>query len=52
MATTTAPDSPAVPRLVAGLVARPRLFEMLDRGVQGPVTVIAAPAGSGKTTLV
>jgi LuxR family transcriptional regulator, maltose regulon positive regulatory protein len=52
MATTTPPDSPAVPRLVAGLVARPRLFALLDRGVQGPVTVIAAPAGSGKTTLV
>jgi LuxR family maltose regulon positive regulatory protein len=52
MATPTVPDSPAVPRLVAGLVARPRLFALLDRGVQGPVTVIAAPAGSGKTTLV
>jgi LuxR family transcriptional regulator, maltose regulon positive regulatory protein len=52
MATTTAPDSPAGPRLVAGLVAGPRLVEVLDRGVQGPVTVIAAPAGGGKPTLV
>jgi hypothetical protein len=30
----------------------PRLVEVLDRGIQGPVTVIAAPARGGKTTLV
>jgi LuxR family maltose regulon positive regulatory protein len=43
---------PAVPRLVAGLVERPRLFELLDRGAQGPVTLLSAPAGSGKTMLL
>ena len=44
MATTTAP-SPTV----AGLVERPRLFALLDRGASAPVTLICAPAGSGKT---
>ncbi len=44
--------SALAPRLVAGLVERPRLFELLDRGTQGPVTLVAAPAGSGKTMLV
>jgi LuxR family maltose regulon positive regulatory protein len=34
------------------VVARPRLFELLDQGVQGPVTLVAAPAGSGKTLLL
>src|ERR671922_1536195 len=45
-------DAPAIPRLVAGLVNRPRLFELLDRGAEGPVTLISAPAGSGKTMLL
>jgi LuxR family maltose regulon positive regulatory protein len=44
--------TPAVPRLVAGLVNRPRLFELLDRGAEGPVTLVSAPAGSGKTMLL
>ncbi len=35
-----------------GLVERPRLFELLDRGTERPVTLLAAPAGSGKTMLV
>jgi len=43
---------PAVPRLAAGLVERPRLFELLDRGAEGPVTLVSAPAGSGKTMLL
>jgi LuxR family transcriptional regulator, maltose regulon positive regulatory protein len=37
---------------VAGVVERPALFDLLDRGVQGPVTLVCAPAGSGKTMLV
>ncbi|HEX2102588.1 MAG TPA: LuxR C-terminal-related transcriptional regulator [Solirubrobacteraceae bacterium] len=41
-----------MPRLVAGLVARPRLFALLARGARGPVTLVSAPAGSGKTMLV
>src|SRR5688572_5259440 len=44
--------APAVPRLVSGLVERPRLFALLDRGALGPVTVLVAPAGSGKTMLL
>jgi len=34
------------------LVARPRLFERLSAGLSGKLTLIAAPAGFGKTTLV
>jgi LuxR family maltose regulon positive regulatory protein len=45
-------DAPVVPRLVAGLVARPRLFALLDRGASLPVTLLCAPAGSGKTMLL
>jgi LuxR family maltose regulon positive regulatory protein len=45
-------EGPAVPRLVAGLVARPRLFARLDRAAESPVTLVCAPAGSGKTMLV
>lgn len=44
--------APAAPRLVAGLVRRPRLYDVLDRGVLGPVTLLSAPAGSGKTMLL
>jgi ATP/maltotriose-dependent transcriptional regulator MalT len=32
-------------------VQRNRLFEFLDVCLEGPVTWISAPAGSGKTTL-
>lgn len=35
-----------------GLVRRPRLQEQIVRGLRGPLTVITAPAGFGKTTLV
>src|SRR4051812_8434457 len=37
---------------VAGVIERSRLFDLLDRGAAGPVTLICAPAGSGKTMLV
>jgi LuxR family maltose regulon positive regulatory protein len=33
-------------------VIRPRLFDLLEEGVEGPVTLISAPAGSGKTSLL
>ena len=36
----------------ANLVPRPRLIERLKTGLQGPLTLISAPAGSGKTTLM
>jgi len=34
------------------LVARPRLLQRLNGGLKGPITLIAAPAGYGKTTLM
>lgn len=34
------------------VVARPRLLRRLDEGGGGPVTLVAAPAGWGKTTLL
>ena len=41
-----------VPPARAQLVVRPRLFERLEVGLQGKLTLIAAPAGFGKTTLL
>ncbi len=35
-----------------GIVPRPRLYRRLDCGAEGPLTLVVAPAGSGKTTLV
>ena len=40
------------PRLRRGLVARPRLSERLSRGIESKLTLISAPAGFGKTTLL
>ena len=40
------------PRVPHHFVPRPRLFEGLDQGTQGPLTLICAGAGYGKTTLV
>src|SRR5438552_17372729 len=41
-----------VPAPRRGLVPRAALVELLDDGVERPLTVLAAPAGSGKTTLL
>ena len=41
-----------VPKTVAGTVARPRLLEKLQKGIDHKLTVISAPAGFGKTTLL
>ncbi len=41
-----------VPRLRCGLVARPRLIGRLHRGAESKLTLISAPAGFGKSTLV
>ncbi|MEO8287101.1 MAG: LuxR C-terminal-related transcriptional regulator [Chloroflexota bacterium] len=41
-----------VPLPRAQLVIRPRLFDRLTVGLQGKLTLIAAPAGCGKTTLL
>ncbi|WP_446220761.1 LuxR C-terminal-related transcriptional regulator [Micromonospora sp. IBHARD004] len=42
--------SPAV--LPEPVLVRPRLLDRLDQGVAGPVTLVRAPAGWGKTTLL
>ena len=34
------------------VVLRPRLSDLLLRGSRGPVTLVSAPAGFGKTTLL
>jgi LuxR family maltose regulon positive regulatory protein len=41
-----------VPRWRRGLVARPRLSERLSRGAESALTLVSAPAGFGKTTLL
>ena len=40
------------PRVRPELVSRPRLIERLNSGLDCKVTVVSAPAGFGKTTLV
>ncbi len=42
----------ALPPVRADLVPRPRLTNQLQLGIQRPLTLIAAPAGFGKTTLL
>lgn len=41
-----------IPRQSEGLLRRPRLLEHLELGVAGPLTLVSAPAGTGKTVLV
>ena len=41
-----------IPRLRRDMVHRPRLMERLDAALQGKLTLVSAPAGYGKTTLV
>src|SRR6059058_1561608 len=41
-----------LPRLRPNVVSRPRLIERLNEGLQRKLTLISAPAGFGKTTLV
>lgn len=40
------------PQVTKDLIARPRLLASLDAGLNMPLTVVVAPAGFGKTTLV
>ena len=42
----------AVPRVRASFIARSRLLARLEAGRAGPLTLVAAPAGFGKTTLL
>ena len=41
-----------IPKLRRGLVTRPRLSERLSRGAESKLTLVSAPAGFGKTTLL
>ena len=40
------------PRPASALLSRPRLTARLEANLSRPITLVAAPAGSGKTTLV
>jgi LuxR family maltose regulon positive regulatory protein len=40
------------PRLPSDHVVRPRLLRLLDRGLERRLTLVSAPAGFGKTTLL
>jgi len=42
----------SIPRSPTGFVHRPRLTERINHGVKGPLTLLAAPAGFGKTNLL
>ena len=52
MATTLLQTKLAVPPLRPDLVPRPRLIEQLSAGLHRRLTLISAPAGFGKTTLL
>ena len=41
-----------IPRASPNLVPRPRLIQRLNQGGFGKLTLISAPAGFGKTTLL
>src|SRR4030088_3450206 len=41
-----------VPRRRRGVVPRARLIERLTQGAEGKLTLVSAPAGFGKTTLL
>jgi LuxR family maltose regulon positive regulatory protein len=41
-----------IPPIRPGLVSRPRLIERLNAGLQRKLTLVSAPAGFGKSTLV
>jgi len=41
-----------IPQSRSDRVSRPRLAKQLDNGLQGKLTLVSAPAGFGKTTLV
>jgi LuxR family maltose regulon positive regulatory protein len=42
----------SVPRGPSTMVSRGRLLDALDAGAQGPLTLLAAPAGAGKSALL
>ncbi len=42
----------SIPQIPIGSINRPRLIKQVHRGVEGPLTLLAAPAGFGKTLLL
>ena len=50
--TTLLPTKFYPPPAPAGFVARPQLLEKLDEALTRRLTLVSAPAGAGKTTLV
>lgn len=40
------------PPIIGSLIDRQPLFDLLDRAINSPLTLVCAPAGFGKTTLV
>ena len=52
MATPILTTKPYVPPVRPELVPRPRLIEQLNVGLHRKLTLVSAPAGFGKTTLV
>ena len=42
----------SLPKYRSKILSRPRLFERLDKSLNGTLTLISAPAGYGKTTLI
>ena len=42
----------SIPWARRGLVPRPGLVDLLAKGLEGPLTLVCAPAGFGKTTLL
>ena len=41
-----------IPKWRSGLVSRPRLIEQLRQGAERTLTLVTAPAGFGKTTVL
>ena len=41
-----------LPTAQGRLISRPRLYALLDKALQRPFTLVSAPAGFGKTTLL
>lgn len=42
----------SIPQISPGYIQRPRLTERIHQGVAGPLTLLSAPAGFGKTNLL
>src|ERR1051325_11239999 len=40
-----------IPSVQPWVIERPRLLEIFSQGLEGPLTLVSAPAGSGKTVL-